>query len=385
MKMTGRGKANGGAMEALKKHEDKPASKAHKGLKTGGVVKGQGGYKTGGVIKGQGGYKDGGCATMKKGGKTGKKMAVGGLSGMTPSRMTPIRPNPPPTGTITSRGRTYKDVPDIAQIGGPDKKSSNPFMNELIKGIKVTPTGVIGSVPRPRAMMKKGGSAKKYANGGATTATITGGGKTYRNVPESALAFGPDGKPSKAVVTPRRTPADFAQMRSNADAFRAKIGEKVRSMKDNFANMKRGMSKKYAEGGSVQDGGRPQKMAQGAKKPSSPVEISRLSGTFKKGGKVQKYGKGGLSVMESLDQTLPPEEQLKQMKMRKAMNKGYEDVAKRDTAANEALLDSLSSLPKSVKDMLKKAMRSEGAVTDTETTVSRTVVPAKKRGGKVRK
>jgi hypothetical protein len=98
---------------------------------------------------------------------------------------------------------------------------------------------------------------------------------------------------------------------------------------------------------------------------------------------VQKYGKGGLSVMESLDQTLPPEEQLKQMKMRKAMNKGYEDVAKRDTAANEALLDSLSSLPKSVKDMLKKAMRSEGAVTDTETTVSRTVVPAKKRGGKV--
>jgi len=43
--------------EALKEHADKPASKAHKGLKTGGVVMGQGGYKAGGIIntEGQGG------------------------------------------------------------------------------------------------------------------------------------------------------------------------------------------------------------------------------------------------------------------------------------------------------------------------------------------
>ena len=34
----------------LKKHESMPASKAHKGLKTGGVVMGQGGYKAGGII-----------------------------------------------------------------------------------------------------------------------------------------------------------------------------------------------------------------------------------------------------------------------------------------------------------------------------------------------
>lgn len=35
----------------LTKHEDKAASKAHKGLKTGGVVMGQGGYKKGGEVK----------------------------------------------------------------------------------------------------------------------------------------------------------------------------------------------------------------------------------------------------------------------------------------------------------------------------------------------
>lgn len=68
-----------GKVEAeLKAHEKKPASKAHAGLKTGGVVKGQGGYKkggavkckaTGGVVNGQGGYKKGGAV---------KKFAKGG-------------------------------------------------------------------------------------------------------------------------------------------------------------------------------------------------------------------------------------------------------------------------------------------------------------------
>ncbi len=55
--------------EEFKKHKDMPASKAHKGLKTGGVVKGQGGYKTGGVVMGQGGYKAGGIITEKEGSK----------------------------------------------------------------------------------------------------------------------------------------------------------------------------------------------------------------------------------------------------------------------------------------------------------------------------
>ena len=59
----------------MKHHESQKASKAHKGLKTGGVVKGQGGYKTGGVVKGQGGYKEGGMA--KKHFATGGKVDSG--------------------------------------------------------------------------------------------------------------------------------------------------------------------------------------------------------------------------------------------------------------------------------------------------------------------
>lgn len=62
----------GGKMDAaakLKKHADMPASKAHKGLKTGGIAKSTkpAQYATGGVINAQGGYKNGGIIkTMTK-------------------------------------------------------------------------------------------------------------------------------------------------------------------------------------------------------------------------------------------------------------------------------------------------------------------------------
>ena len=61
--------AKGGAMDALKAHADKPASKAHAGLKTGGVMKSPkpGNYATGGVVNGQGGYKAGGIIKPEKG------------------------------------------------------------------------------------------------------------------------------------------------------------------------------------------------------------------------------------------------------------------------------------------------------------------------------
>ena len=111
MKRGGKAKAKGGEVETpamhkmemkgikgigkqLKSHEGKPASKAHAGLKKGGMATGgvrlsnAGGYKTGGVVLGAGGYKKGGMATggvtlgndggYKKGGAA-KKFADGGL------------------------------------------------------------------------------------------------------------------------------------------------------------------------------------------------------------------------------------------------------------------------------------------------------------------
>lgn len=74
----------------LKKHESKPASKAHKGLKTGGVVLGQGGFKTGGVVKGQGGYKTGGVVKGEAGYKSGGMIDTG-----KPEKMPRKKPSAP--------------------------------------------------------------------------------------------------------------------------------------------------------------------------------------------------------------------------------------------------------------------------------------------------
>jgi len=52
-------KAIKGLKSEMQSHKDKPASKAHKGLKTGGMA-----CATGGVVMGQGGYKKGGIVKM---------------------------------------------------------------------------------------------------------------------------------------------------------------------------------------------------------------------------------------------------------------------------------------------------------------------------------
>ena len=154
--------------EALKEHAGKPASKAHKGLKTGGVVMGQGGYKKGGQVKmaggglpksgiinteGQGGeYRntkmhtakpdhspaktggvklgnDGGYATggvakanaggYKKGGATKKAYATGGVvdSGA-PVAMPQGRKKPTPSVSINQLSGTFKSGGKVTAAEG---------------------------------------------------------------------------------------------------------------------------------------------------------------------------------------------------------------------------------------------------------------------------
>jgi len=106
-----------GLEKELKSHESKPASKGHKGLKTGGVTNGQGGYKTGGVALGNGGgYKTGGVSMSnaggyKMGGKTSKKaFAAGGTvnSGKPVAMPEGRKPVPAPVRVSRLAG-TYKD------------------------------------------------------------------------------------------------------------------------------------------------------------------------------------------------------------------------------------------------------------------------------------
>jgi hypothetical protein len=152
-----------GLEKELKSHESKPASKGHKGLKTGGVANGQGGYKKGGDVK----------------------MAKGGVAG---------------NGIINTenQGGKYRDT--LMHTAKPDHSPAK--------------TGDV-----------KNGNGGGYKTGGVT--------------------------------------------KSNAGGY--KMGGSTK--------------KAYATGGTV-NSGKPVAMPQGAKKPSTPVSINQLSGTFKKGGKV---------------------------------------------------------------------------------------------------
>ena len=137
---------------------------------------------------------------------------------------------------------------------------------------------------------------------------------------------------------------------------------------------KGGAPKKFAEGGLVQDDGRPQKMAQGNKPPSKPVSITRLSGSFKKGGGVKKMQSGG--SMSEPDPIIDRE------------NARMQAEKNAERADNEAMREMILGAPKRMLQGAKR-MIGMGAVSDkepksiTKTEKSVTVTPSKKRGGKV--
>jgi hypothetical protein len=177
-----------GTEAKLKKHASMPASKAHKGLKTGGVVMGQAGFKEGGVI---------GVAASEKGAK-----------GYVKTKM----------DTASGEHHTPKKTGDVA-MGKPGG-------------------------------YKHGGKAHKYAKGG-----------------------GVEGNVSTSKPGPTNTTTGEVK-KGNAGGFK-KGGA---------------LGKRYATGGLV-DSGRP--VAMPRHPVSKPVANDLQSGTFKKGGGVQKKAYGG--------------------------------------------------------------------------------------------
>jgi hypothetical protein len=143
----------------------------------------------------------------------------------------------------------------------------------------------------PRATMKKGG--KCYAEGGKVQAT-------KGNIPVSASKKGAEKYVNGDISTAEhtdRSPAKTGDVKlGNGGGY--KTGGVVKGNGGGYATggvalgnaggfKKGGSSKKaFASGGSVNNEGKATSMPQGAKRPSSPVSINRLSGTFKKGGNV---------------------------------------------------------------------------------------------------
>lgn len=239
--------------EALKEHAAKPASKAHKGLKkgglaacaTGGVVMGQGGYKTGGVVKGQGGYAKGGIINTENQGGEYRN-----------------------TKMVTAK-------PDMAK-------------------------GKTGEVVKGAGGYKKGGAPKKYQAGGVTEVER----QIVRQAPaqgmttdrESEIMRGFRRRPEMpAILAPRQRRMTEEQLGAGmmSDEERRMLQDMVRrdisrpAMKKGGAAKKAGGGACYANGGSVNDSGKAEKMPQGNKKAAPTIRVSALSGTFKKGGLAQ--------------------------------------------------------------------------------------------------
>ena len=170
-----------GLEKELKSHESKPASKGHKGLKTGGVANGQGGYKTGGVALGNGGgYKTGGVSMSnaggyKMGGKTSKKaFAAGGTVNSGKPVAMPQGAKKPSSPVSTNRvAGTFKRGGKVTPAEGNLMKAFGRENASAMKSAKAQSNDVYskyqkmaggGSVSDKEKDMSKGAYDAHYAN-----------------------------------------------------------------------------------------------------------------------------------------------------------------------------------------------------------------------------
>jgi hypothetical protein len=197
-----------GLEKELKSHESKPASKGHKGLKTGGVANGQGGYKKGGDVK----------------------MAKGGVAG---------------NGIINTekQGGAYRDTmmhtakPDHSPAKTGDVKNGNGG------GYKT------GGVTKSNA----GG----YKMGGKTSKKAYAAGGTVNSGRPVAMPEGRKPVPSSVRINQlagtyknggKATPAEALLLKNNA-------AENASAMRDAKmdSNLKYGSPKRMADGGETTD------------------------------------------------------------------------------------------------------------------------------------
>jgi hypothetical protein len=222
--------------------------------------------------------KKGGTVAHKKmkgddstGHKAGSKMADGGMLGALAGMPSLVKGPVAPVQRARAPARPSMAARRAAMAAGPRKvmKSGGDVEKEL-KAHEAKPAS------KAHAGLKKGGAC--YKDGGIiksqsgkskiTTAEYTG--KSGNSTGDVKLGNGGGYKTGGVVKGNGGGYATGGVALGNAGGFK-----------------KGGSSKKaYASGGSVNNEGKATSMPQGAKRPSSPVSINRLSGTFKKGGNV---------------------------------------------------------------------------------------------------
>jgi hypothetical protein len=346
--------------------------------------------KTGGVPMGPGGYKDGGKVT-----KSGIIKTYQGVGPYNTTEMHEAKPNndSSPTGEVKlGNGGGYKRGGKVMKKAtGGVMKSTKPGeykkggmmgggMAMVEKDGKMVPSFAADG----KGKMKKGGMMHGGMHGNMMGGYKKGGAAKKA---DGGVSFSSVAKEAGDMVSPRRLkqiigmePEDIEVAHTFAGTKPPRVpfyqgGDRDRQGYKDLKKLKAlgfdtrtgetgfkkgGAAKKFADGGRVQDDGRPVKMPN--KAPSDPVAISRLSGTFKKGGSVKRKNQGGAMG------TQPNKEE-----------KGEAAWRAGEKSENEAMRNAMNPA-NWFKPLIEKFKGAPGAV--TETTKSKTVVPAKKYGGK---
>ena len=320
---------------------------------------------------------------LKKGGKVAKK-ADGGMMGPPMGSMPPrggmMGAKAPMRPPLAMRRRAMRGMPSGAGPAGPIggaaqmqsamPPSMPPSMPAPMK------KGGKADMPQDKAMIKKAfkqHDMQEHKGGKGTSLKLKHGGK----MATGGVVNGQGGFATGGVVNGQGGYATGGVAKSNGGGYKAggkammdggMAGDGMMDdgMMGGAAYKKGGSTKKaYAAGGTV-NSGRPVAMPQGNKKPSQPVRIDQLSGTFKRGGTVKMNG-GGSSSDKGED-----------------MSKGAYDKAPKYSRDVEDALNPVGM----IKELAGKArdffMPKKTADSVTKTKESVTVTPAKKRGGSVK-
>ena len=394
---------------------------------------------------------------LKKGGKVAKK-ADGGMMGAPMSAAGAMPPAMPARGgmpmagspmkpSLMARRRAMRGMPAGAGPAGPigGAAAMQPAMPPQMPPPAMKKGGK-ADMPQDKAMIKKAfkqHDMQEHKGGKGTSLKLKHGGK----MATGGVVNGQGGFATGGVVKGQGGYATGGVAMSNAGGF--KKGGKIKGMMgggmmgegmmDDGMYKKGGSTKKaYAAGGTV-NSGHPVAMPQGAKKPSQPVSINQLSGTFKKGGKVtpaegrlrSNFGAENSTAMKQA-KAQSNDVYSKYQKMQsggspsklsgpalKKLTQGAVTESEREQMRDESFFDKYKVDPKSVSDkasreleeamnplsMVKElygkardAFRGQGSISDkergmpsplkgqgavTETERSVTVSPAgKKRGGR---
>ena len=217
--------------------------------------------------------KKGGHVGMKGGkGENGhKKMADGGMMDSLDRGSMGARPAmsvSPLARAMAARKKKPMIAPPRMKEGGETSSMHKAEMSKMSKIEKELKSHEGKPASKGHMGLKTGGIAKSTKPGGYKTGGVVNGQAGFK---DGGIIKTMTNKTTKVVgATPNNNSAPTGDVKmGNGGGYK-----------------KGGAAKKHYATGGVVDSGRPVAMPQGAKKPSAPVAISQLSGTFKKGGSV---------------------------------------------------------------------------------------------------